>query len=207
MSSLKHFGAYGRAWLLAWSLVFFALTPVALAQTVAAKATAALDQAKTALAVEDFKTALEAMWVAQEAIWNQAPLAIRNAAFVTEQPENFGTYKPRANADFQEHEPLIFYSELYGFTQRKTDAGVYNYSINGAFTIIDSKNQPIGGQDNLGPYEMKGYRTFSVENMLAMTIGVQGLPVGSYTLRVTLTDNLNPAKTAFIDKPFRLVSE
>ncbi|MDR1872493.1 MAG: hypothetical protein LBS60_11350 [Deltaproteobacteria bacterium] len=179
---------------------------LALAQT-GADGAAALDKAKAAHAVGDNKTALEAIWVAQEAIWNQAPLGVRHVAFVTEQPENFGTYKPKATPDFQPHEPLIFYSEPYGFTQKKEIDGTYSYSINGAFAILDAESQIIGDQDNLGPYEMSGYRTFSVENMLAMTIGLQGLPPGSYTLRVTLTDNLNPSKTVSVDQPFRLVGE
>ncbi|MDR1085349.1 MAG: hypothetical protein LBP22_10980 [Deltaproteobacteria bacterium] len=172
------------------------------------EAMAALDKAKAAFSVGDTKTALEAVWAAQEAIWIQAPLGMRNAAFVTEQPENFGTYTPKTGQDFKEFEPLIFYCEPVGYTQRKEADGTYSYSILGAFSIIDTdKNQTLGGQENLGPYEMHGYRTFSTETMLAMTIGIQGLPVGSYTLRVTLTDNLNQSKTAVVDKPFRLVGE
>ncbi|MDR1608360.1 MAG: hypothetical protein LBT38_08145 [Deltaproteobacteria bacterium] len=192
--------------LVALAIVWFCPAPLALAQN-APSALQALDQASAAARIGDNKAALESIWAAQEALWNQAPLSIRNAYFVTEQPENFGSYKPRANADFQDNEPLIFYTEPYGFTQLKGPDGTYGYSINGAFVIIDSSEKTLGGQDNLGPYEMRGHRTFSVENMLAMTIGVKGLPPGSYTLKVTLTDNLNPAKTVSVTKPFRLVGD
>ncbi|MDR2141340.1 MAG: hypothetical protein LBR11_06065 [Deltaproteobacteria bacterium] len=185
------------------------LTPTqpAAGQPTSSEAMAALNKAMAAHSIGDNKTALEAIWVAQQAIWNQAPLGIRNSHFVTEQPENFGSYTPKVGDDYRSHEPLIFYSEPFGFTQKKQADGTYSYSINGAFAIINSKKQTIGGQDNLGPYEMRGYRSFTVENMLVMTIGVQGLQPGSYILRVTLTDNLNPSKTATVDKPFRLVSE
>ncbi|MDR2422373.1 MAG: hypothetical protein LBE01_03245 [Deltaproteobacteria bacterium] len=171
------------------------------------EATAALDRAKAAHVAGDDKSALEAIWVAQEAIWNDVPLGVRNVAFVVEQPENFGSYVPKEGADFQSHEPLILYSEPYGFTQQKEPDGTYAYSIYGAFAILDADERLIANQDKLGPYEMSGYRTFSVENMLAMTIGVQGLPAGSYVLRLTLTDNIRPEKTVSVDKPFRLVGE
>ncbi|MDR0548252.1 MAG: hypothetical protein LBI10_02400 [Deltaproteobacteria bacterium] len=197
---------YFFKYLVPLGLAALVLTAVnSLAQPVSSEAIAALDKAKAAHSIGDNKTALEAIWVAQAAIWNAAPLGVKNVAFVTEQPENFGSYKPKNGIDFQSHEPIIFYSEPFGFTQRQESDGTYSYSINGAFAILDSQNKLLGRQDNLGPYEMRGYRTFSVENMLAMTIGVQGLPAGSYVLRVTLTDNLNPSKTTSVDQPFRLV--
>jgi hypothetical protein len=167
---------------------------------------AALDKAKAAHAVGDNLTALEAIWAAQEAIWNLSPLGIRNAAFVSEQPENFGTYKPKVGENFSPSEPLIFYCEPFGYTQKTDEYGAYHYSIIGAFSILDASGKVLGGQDNLGPYEQGGYHTFSTECMMAMTIGIQGLIPGNYTLRLTLTDNLDQTKSVQIDKPFNLVA-
>jgi hypothetical protein len=167
----------------------------------------ALDRAKASLAGGDDKAALEALAAAQEAIWKDAPMGVRNDMFVSEPPESFGSYKPKGGADFTPNEKLVFYCEPFGFTQRKENDGTFSYSINGAFAILNEKNEILGSQENIGPYEMSGYRTFSVENMLALTIGLKGLPSGSYVLRVTVTDNFNPQKTASVDKPFRLVGE
>jgi hypothetical protein len=163
-----------------------------------------LSQAASAYKSGDHLGALDALWTALEGIWLQAPLGIRNVAFVTDQPDNFGTYQPRDGEDFKAPEPLILYCEPIGFTQVKTD-GTYKYSIIGAFDILDSTGRVLGGQKNLGPYEQSGYRTFSTETMLVMTIGIQGLPAGSYVMRVTLTDNLDQAKSVQLDKPFNIV--
>ena len=163
-----------------------------------------LSQADTAYQSGDYIKALDAIWAAQEEVWRQAPLGVRNVAFVTEQPENFGTYKPKTGEDFKAPEPLILYCEPIGFTQVKTGE-TYKYSIIGAFDILDAKGQLLGGQKNLGPWEQSGYRTFNTETMLVMTIGIQGLPAGAYIMRVTLTDNLNQTKSVQLDKIFNIV--
>jgi hypothetical protein len=182
-----------------------AQTPLVEAQP-APNIQAALEKAKLANAAGDNNSALEAIFQAMEAVWNQAPLAIRNAAFVTDQPENFGFYNPKPGDDFSSSEPIIFYCEPIGYTLKKEAGGTYGYSILGAFSILNADTgETLGGQDNLGPYELQGFRTFSTETMLAMTIGIQGLPAGSYTLKVTLTDNFQQSKTAAVTKNFRLV--
>jgi hypothetical protein len=163
-----------------------------------------LSQAASAYLSNDYIGALDALWTAQEEIWRRAPLGVRNVAFVAEQPENFGTYQPKNGEDFKAPEPLILYCEPIGFTQTKTGE-TYRYSIIGAFDILDSTGRVLGGQKNLGPYEQSGYRTFSTETMLVMTIGIQGLPIGSYVMRVTLTDNLDQTKSVQLDKPFNIV--
>lgn len=163
-----------------------------------------LAKAVTAYSQDDHIATLDALWAAQEGLWNKAPLGVRNVAFVTSQPENFGTYQPKDGEDFKSPEPLILYCEPIGFTQLK-DGGTYRYSIIGAFDILDAKGQVLGGQKNLGPYEQSGYRTFSTETMLVMTIGIQGLPAGSYAMRVVLTDNLDQTKSVQVDKPFNIV--
>ncbi|MDR0881689.1 MAG: hypothetical protein LBP55_03990 [Candidatus Adiutrix sp.] len=152
----------------------------------------------------DYIEALDALWAAEEMMWRRAPLGVRNVAFVTEQPENFGTYSPKIGEDFRSPEPLIFYCEPIGVTQLK-EGDTYKYSIIGALDILDSAGQVLGGQKNLGPYEQKGYRTFSTEIMMSITIGTRGLPAGSYIMRVTLTDNLDLTKSVQLDKPFNIV--
>jgi len=163
-----------------------------------------LSQAGSSYQSGDYIGALDALWAAQEEIWRRAPLGVRNVAFVVDQPENFGTYQPKFGEDFKAPEPLILYCEPIGFTQLKTGE-TYKYSIIGAFDILEASGRILGGQKNLGPYEQSGYRTFSTETMLVMTIGIQGLPPGSYIMRVTLTDNLDQSKSVQMDKPFNIV--
>ena len=163
-----------------------------------------LSQIGSAYMGGDYLGALDALWAAQEEIWRLAPLGVRNVAFVVDQPENFGTYNPKAGENFKAPEPLILYCEPIGFTQTKT-GDTYKYSIIGAFDILDADGRLLGGQKNLGPYEQSGYRTFSTETMLVMTIGIQGLSAGSYVMRVTLTDNLDQTKSVQLDKPFNII--
>ncbi|MDR2725488.1 MAG: hypothetical protein LBC90_05390 [Candidatus Adiutrix sp.] len=163
-----------------------------------------LAQAGSAYQSGDHIGALDALWAAQEEIWRRAPLGVRNVAFVTDQPDNFGTYHPKEGQDFKAPEPLILYCEPIGFTQVKTGE-TYKYSIIGAFDILDAAGRVLGGQKNLGPYEQSDYRTCSTETMLVMTIGLQCLPAGSYVMRVTLTDNLDQTKSVQLDKPFKIV--
>ncbi len=170
----------------------------------AARVSGYLAKADEANRAGDYIGALDYLWQAQEAIWRKAPLGVRNVAFVNAQPENFGTYQPKVGENFKTPEPLIFYCEPVGFTQLK-EGETYRYSIVGAFDILDAAGRLLGGQKNLGPYEQSGYRTFSTETMLVMTIGIQGLPAGSYILRITLTDNLDPTKSVELDKPFNIV--
>ena len=165
-----------------------------------------LDKSKGAIINGDYIGGLDALWAAQEIMWRKAPLGVRSVAFVTEQPENFGTYQPKVGEDFKSPEPLILYCEPVGFTQLK-EGETYKYSIIGAFDILDAEGKILGGQKNLGPYEQSGYRTFSTETMLVMTIGIHGLAAGSYTMRVTLTDNLDQTKSVQLDKPFNIVVE
>lgn len=163
-----------------------------------------LAKADSAYKNGDYIGALDSLWLAQEQMWNKAPLGVRNVAFVTEPPENFGTYMPKMGENFKTPEPLILYCEPIGFTQQK-EGETYRYSIMGAFDILDSDGKVLGGQKGLGPYEQSGYRTFSTETMLVMTIGIQSLPVGSYVMRVTLTDNIDQTKSVQLDKPFNIV--
>lgn len=177
--------------------------PVAEAKPIVGPASPNLAGATEAYGRGNYIASLEQLWLAQEFIWDQAPLAVRNVHFITGQPTNFATYQPRIGEEFKSPEPLILYGEPISFTQLK-ERGTYRYSLSATFDILDAEGTVLGSQ-KLKPYTQSNYRTFSTETMLTMTIGIQGLPMGSYTLRVTLTDDLNPNKTAQVEKPFSIV--
>ncbi|MDR2353348.1 MAG: hypothetical protein LBF22_09365 [Deltaproteobacteria bacterium] len=187
------------------SLILFFLCGTLKAQTL--DALSALDKAEAAHQVGDNITALEAIWIAQEAIWHLSPLGIRNVAFVTEEPEYFGVYKPKIGENFTPNELLILYCEPFGFTQRKEPDGTYTNSLLWSFNVLDSNGQILGGQNNIGPYTHQGYRTFSAEKMLALTINLSQVPPGAYKLQMIITDNLNQSKSVEIQKPFNIVNQ
>jgi hypothetical protein len=161
----------------------------------------ALETAQNAHSLGDNLAALNSIIEAEEAIWNNSPLGVRNAVFVTEQPDKFGYYTPKVGEDFTEDEPLILYCEPIGYTQPKGADGTYSISLLPSVQVIDSKGQVLGGEPQ--PAEtMTGHRTFVKEHMLVSTVSIRGLPPGSYTLKLTLTDNNDPTKTVDIEKPF-----
>ena len=191
--------------ILLWIIAITFFLPLsARAQAGAGSASQDLIEAAKLYNSGDYTVTLDKLSAATEAIWSQAPLSVRNVNFITAQPTNFATYQPRYGESFKSPEPLILYCEPIGFTQNKK-GDTYNYSLMGSFNILDDTGKVLGGQQNLGPYAQSNYRTFSTETMLSITIGIQGLPVGSYTLEVTLTDDLNSAKSVKIKKPFNIV--
>ncbi|MDR3203640.1 MAG: hypothetical protein LBV23_02685 [Deltaproteobacteria bacterium] len=162
----------------------------------------ALSRAQNAHSVGDNITALESIWEAQEAIWNLSPLGVRNVAFVTEPPDEFGIYTPKVGEEFGQDELLILYCEPFGYTQIKEADGTYGYSVIASLSVLDSEGQVLGGNDNLGPYGKTGIRTFNTQFMIFITLNMRGLEAGSYVLKVTLTDNNDQTKTVQMEKPF-----
>jgi hypothetical protein len=161
----------------------------------------ALARAEDAHALGDNLTALNSIREAEEALWNSSPLGIRNVVFVTEQPEKYGFYSPKVGEDFTEDEPLILYCEPIGYTQPKGADGTYSISIVPSIHVINSQGQVLGGEPR--PAEtMAGHRSFVTEFMLVSTISIRGLPQGTYTLKLTLTDNNDPTKSVEVEKVF-----
>jgi hypothetical protein len=169
-------------------------------------ALSSLDKAINAHRVGDNITALEAIWAAQEFIWNLSPLGVRNAAFVTEEPLEYGVYKPKEGETFSPGELIILYCEPFGYTQRRNQDGTYSFSYTWSFKIFDSQGNLLGGQDNLGPFLFEGYRSFKTENMMSATIK-SNIPPGSYVLQITITDDLNPSHSVDIQKPFNIAGD
>ncbi|MDR3154687.1 MAG: hypothetical protein LBW85_10575 [Deltaproteobacteria bacterium] len=168
-------------------------------------ALASLARAEAAHSVGDNVTAVLSIWTALESVWGMmGEMGIRNAAFVTEEPEYFGVYQPKQGEDFQPGELIILYCEPFGYTMRREADGTYTNSLKWSFQIYDKAGASLGGQDNIGPYTHGGYRTFTTEKMLAFTINLSAFPSGSYTLSVTVIDDFDPQKSVEIRKSFNI---
>jgi hypothetical protein len=166
-----------------------------------------LDRARNAHAVGDNVTAVLSIWDSLETVWGMMrEMGIRNAAFITDEPEFFGVYNPKQGQDFAPGELIILYCEPFGYTMRKEADGTYTNSLKWSFQILDQAGTPLGGQNDIGPYTHGGYRTFTTEKMLSLTINLSQFPAGSYTLSVTITDDFNPEKSVEIQKPFNILA-
>ncbi|MDR1676817.1 MAG: hypothetical protein LBS44_00310 [Deltaproteobacteria bacterium] len=161
----------------------------------------ALARAQNAHGLGDNMTALNSIIEAEQSLWNEAPLGLRNVAFVAEIPEKFGFYTPKVGEDFNEDVPLILYCEPIGYTQPKASDGTYNISIQPFFQIFDSQGNMLV-KHSINPTSVSGHRTFLTEFMMVATINVRGLSPSTYTLKMTLTDNNNPTKTVEVEKVF-----
>ncbi|MDR2613406.1 MAG: hypothetical protein LBG06_11535 [Deltaproteobacteria bacterium] len=167
-----------------------------------------LDRAEAAHAIGDNVTAMLSIWDAMESVWNlMGEMGIRNAAFILEEPEFFGIYQPKPDENFMSGELIILYCEPFGYTMRREPNGTYTNSLRWSFKILDQEGNSMGGQNDIGPYTHGGYRTFTTEKMLALTINLSQFPAGSYTLSVTIIDDFNPSKSVEIQKPFNIIGD
>ncbi|MDR2459158.1 MAG: hypothetical protein LBE38_00025 [Deltaproteobacteria bacterium] len=191
-----------------FALTFFVKVPGLLAQQPGAaedNATTLLQKAINAHSVGDNTTALQSLWEAEELIWNMGPMGVRNVAYILTEPEYFSQYTPKVGETFLPNELLIFYCEPFGYTQRKNADGTYSNSLMWSFNVLNVQGEPIGGQQDIGPYPHDGYRTFLTDKMLTLTISLSQIPPGSYILQIILIDYLNPSHTVEIQKPFNLI--
>ncbi|MDR1051825.1 MAG: hypothetical protein LBP95_12300 [Deltaproteobacteria bacterium] len=167
----------------------------------------ALTLAQNAYSSGDNITALNAISDAQQALWNASPLGVRNVAFVTEQATDFGMYNPKIGEEFPGDEPMILYCEPFGYTQVRGEDGTYSFSLIASVNIVNAQGQVVGGKQNLGPFNMSGLRSFYTQFIVCFTLGIRGLEPGSYTVRVTLTDNFDTTKSVDVEKSFNWLSE
>ena len=189
--------------LIAVSLVFLAAARSDAQQLAIPEVMNSLEHAQSAHAVGDNISALESIWEAQEAIWNHAPLAVRNVAFVTTPPEIFGLYTPKVGENFMDEDTIVvLYFELFGFTQVKAPDGTYGFSLTISATILNPEGQVIGVERNPTVYEKSGFRTFNAQGMFFTSLNIRGLPPGSYILKVTIQDNQDPSKVVEVEKNF-----
>jgi hypothetical protein len=130
-----------------------------------------------------------------EYAWNETPLTATNIAFVTQQPEGYGMYVPRADDIFNAIDPILIYCEPVGYTVVK-NGDQYEFNLSADFTVADDKGNILGGQENFGSWGVKS-RAFNTEFMMFFTFNLKGLPGGKYKLQVTLKDANSDKKTSF----------
>ena len=167
----------------------------------AADPTAAMSRANTSYLKGDYLEAVDQLQAALQAVWNKAPLAVRNVTFVAEQPEGYGQYQPRGEDVFEAVDPILLYCEPVGYTV-VGGGDSYKFGLSADLVIQDESGQVLGGQKKFGQWQIVG-RSFVTEFMMFFTLNLKGLPQGKYKLMVTLHD-LNSDKTVTFDKPFAI---
>jgi hypothetical protein len=134
--------------------------------------------------------------------WQKAPLTVRNAVFVTEEPKAFGIYDPRPSARFQSGEKLILYLEPVGYGWKDVGNGQFEFGFRVDLLLKTAAGETVGSQDNFGTFALKS-RHRNREFMAHLTLTLTDAPPGDYILSYKLHD-LETDKTATVDEPFTL---
>jgi hypothetical protein len=171
-------------WLLA-AFALFAAPPHAAAQAGSDKAIEDIDKARAAV--------VEAL--------SRAPLGFRRILFVSEVPDGFAAYKPRADNVFTADEPLIVYTEPIGVVWQK-DGDEFSSKLVVDFEIRSPDGKVLAGQKGFGEFALSA-REPPLDFMTHIKLDVTGASAGSYILGLTVHDTKS-GKSATADLPFEI---
>lgn len=132
---------------------------------------------------------------------NKAPLGFRRILFVSEMPDGFADYKPRADAVFAPEEPLIVYTEPIGVAW-KQEGDEFSSKLTVDFEIRTPEGKVLVGQKGFGEFALQA-REPLVDYMSQVKLDVTGIAPGSYLLGLTIHD-ANSGKSSSADLPFEI---
>ena len=181
-------------WLLATSALFAAPPDEAAKQEPQA---AAPDRTEIDKSIEAINTARAAV---VEAL-SRAPLGFRRILFVSEIPEGFAAYQPRANNIFAPDEPLIVYSEPIGVAWTK-DGDEFASKLVVDFDIRSPDGKVLAGQRGFGEFALSA-REEPLDFMTHIKLDVTGATAGPYILGLTIHDTKS-GKSTSTDLPFEI---
>jgi hypothetical protein len=136
------------------------------------------------------------------AAWQQAPLTVRIAVFVAEEPKAFGIYNPRPSARFRPGEKIILYLEPVGYGWKDVGDGQFEFGFRVDLLLKTAAGETVGSQYNFGTFALKS-RHRNREFMAHLTLTLTDAPPGDYVVSYKLHD-LETDKTATVDEPFTL---
>jgi hypothetical protein len=157
----------------------------------------------TANAAETDKAiaAINAARAATAEALSSAPLGFRRILFVSEVPEGFADYQPRADNVFTPDEPLIVYTEPIGVSWIK-DGDELATKLIVDFEIRLPDGKVLAGQRGFGEFALSA-REPPLDFMTHVKLDVTGAPAGAYILGLTMHDT-NSGKSTTSDLPFEI---
>ncbi len=158
---------------------------------------AAANSAETDKAI----AAINAARAATAEALSSAPLGFRRILFVSEVPEGFADYKPRAGNVFTPDEPLIVYTEPIGVSWIK-DGDEFATKLTVDFEIRLPDGKVLAGQRGFGEFALSA-REPPLDFMTHVKLDVTGAPAGDYILGLTMHDT-NSGKSMTTDLPFEI---
>jgi len=119
--------------------------------------------------------------------WLEAPLTVRRALFVSEEPAGFGVYTPRSSSRFKVGEKMIVYAEPVGFIWKSLDDGQYEFGIKVDLIIKTAAGKVLAEKDDFGDLILKS-RAKNTEFLIHLDVNLNGAPTGGYVLAFRLHD-------------------
>lgn len=137
-------------------------------------------------------------------IWNQMPLTLRNAGFVTEEAGGYGLNTPRDGAVFAPGEPLLVYAEPLGYGWRQNDDSTFTFGLSVDLVLRDPSGTVLGSQDDFQRAEITSNRQ-NREFFVTLTLNLTNAPVGDYILEYIVHDQITE-KSATMSFPFTIAA-
>jgi hypothetical protein len=134
--------------------------------------------------------------------WQQAPLAVRRAIFVSEHPDGFGMYTARSSNTFKPGEPLVTYAEPVGYGWKEIGKDMYEFGFAVDFLVKRPDGSILGGKQDFAKL-VKQSHVRNREFMLTLTLDVNGADPGDYVLEYKLHDIASTKSTSF-ELPFKI---
>jgi hypothetical protein len=149
-----------------------------------------------------FLEAIETLNGAVGKIWDQSPLTVRKALFVSGDPPGFGLYTARKDSTYKASEVLVVYAEPvgYGFG-REGDQYVIDVSVD--VELKNKAGQVLGAKSDFGQLKLVSHAQ-NHEFMAKLSYNFSGLPAGEYEVVTTLRDAASGKKGNF-SLPFTIV--
>ncbi|MCL4676221.1 MAG: hypothetical protein KJZ59_09405 [Pararhodobacter sp.] len=155
------------------------------------------------LAAQDL-AAYEAADQAALLAWQDMPLILRNASFVTGEAVGYGLHTPRADSVFAPDEPLLVYAEPLGYGWRGNDDGTHTFGLSIDFKLRDPAGTLIGEREGFQRAVITS-RHRNREFFITLTLNLTSAPAGDYVLEYLVHD-LVSEKTATMSLPFTIAA-
>jgi len=179
---------------LVFCLGFTGLAMAGPLQDKAGEAEKALEAGKGAEAVVLMREALSQAW-------QDAPLTLMTAEFVTAPADGFGLYTVRPGNTFASGEPLLVYLEPIGFDWVLED-GLHTSLLTVDFDLTLPDGKVLAGQKEFGRFDFKSHVP-NTEYMANLTLNISGAAAGDYVLVLTVNDEKGGGSTK-VDLPFSI---
>ncbi len=149
-----------------------------------------------------FLEAIDTLNGAVGKVWEQTPLTVRKALFVTGDPPGFGLYTARPDGTFKASEVLVVYAEPVGYGFGKEgDQYVIDLAVD--VELKNKAGQVLGAKADFGQLKLVSHAQ-NHEFMAKLSYNFSGLPAGEYEVVTTLRDAPTGKKGSF-SLPFTII--